>query len=1678
MTNPEINIDNPEKKKRTLSHNPEISEHQHAENETVYIEVQKNPKENIFEQFRAERERVNELLERLSSLTYTHETQGEPNANLISSFEDESIHSEEIKSQFTKLAEKVWQDNESLDNELDLIKDSLVNSIEQFDLGSTNDISQLSGLLDSYTQQTNSLWNKARQINDDIATVWKLKELYLDTVLSENEFDSFDAIDRSIEEKQHHVTDLKNTRFESWRNRKEIKKYKTEINRLNTVRSTEWDTTVSVPTTFHIDILERHAINIAQQMFNKLANYYSTQPETPIDLKTRPETLEQQHIDGMNNTFVAQHVQPQFDSRIAELENNKENLGHHEETELNNLSEPENQKKAIELINRAFGTIRQYDDGSVLSMNEAWIGLEEEVQNLPRDVQEIVKRFMPFPDKNMTMDDDYHLAAYVVSHTNDYYTVKKSQLILSDMETFATRANVPYEVTQDRHKISNAKGKITQEEGFKYYEKALTENLDMQRWIIFKDDPHTQKLFSKNQLEVAHTLIESASLENLLSSTKHTNRSVQLGSRALEFNNSSSAPFVIMNCYREPGYSGERPFTQWGNSSKASELYQYVSRISEEDKTTLKKSNITGLPELLQIIEDHPDDFLAPRIYETVDGSETARDNPVYQETQQLLGAMSHHYITQGSAAERYFALSLLKDLRIPLEGQLAAALKDSIISETDEKVRTETIETLREHAAMKDASAAELIVSCWRDLNPLVKDEIRSIGPELVESVIDKDELSNEESHGLSEILNISQEQLIETRALLLDLKDNEIINYLSHTDLKQFDKYIALAPYREKLIGLIVQLKEYNYYFSILHDKALLEMLDKEEEIMEGIHTIREHFPDFYYQLSATRSKVAIEQSGATKVTTEQVYLTNPYEILAFRTGGSELIDKLKTIKEKDGTFDRAFSDGLYCILQESDLDDTDQQQREVFYRAIDSAVDDFGVDGPHNEWRDFMLKRGINSVPLRFLSNAPDKYDDFVALLDSPYGALLKHMHPGGRFDQYSYNVFTTLDQYDDLSEGIDAAMVTRLRKYDPVLVGLDKPIETDEIIQHNYHKSIEKLLETISQGDDPELYHNFFLDASALGYLARQPERVDDIIRLIDEAPNLFKQLQPGGILHSNIHTIARDIFENGNVLRRAQETEVIVSKKIPYWKFLYFYTDRRIGEQLAAATSQYPITEIDGRPLSYYVDQHHKVTTKNPNAVSRLNSIVPDDEIREKIANGNQTHVSFRDISGIYKRIIYRDYLKKTIETSRSDEVKNQADERNRQNADSNLSLKGGDYLHASAVEHMPDVLLNGNLPQESLGETAATDAYPFHVDFTKLGGDTGESPRPTQEILNSSLSSAYGSMGEHGNSGQVFYVYDRERANYEPGKEYCPVAISSGTLKQNHALMLGGIPSTEINAIALTDPDTALERAKNAVLENGFYIPVYSSSGELLFSPDDFDAEFSDRNLSVEVEVWDYQQKIADQKGSNPGGVFAVPTKDGPVNHYVKFGERGSKEEIQMWTEVLCDAIYKECNIPVPDSQIVKVEGTYGRASKMIDGHDPDAQIPNFDSGFIADVLTQNYWDLKPENGLVGKEDDTTYRIDNGAAFPDYRGTKIAGEYNLQEILDNALEGTMPGGNVSYSAIPREELTRQAQVVAGKLNPAKIESLVNNIRLPRETREQLIADINERINIIKKTFDV
>jgi hypothetical protein len=1647
---------------------------------------------------------------------------------------------EEVEQQTNELKSQVYALTSERKEKLEQAQKTLIQQLKELELNSERDISKLHTLVSqikTMVVESHQVLDNMGQLNKQSSSLHiennELLELGIDDWLLTNE----DELELQISELNTQIDQLNKRRFSRIRQRvgpdrkekQELELQKQKLRSLiNIENSKRGFRTLEMETELHHLVHDTNEV-----LWEKLKTFYESQiAQRAEELPETENPLAPVVLESLDNTYIEQEFIPHLEQEIARQEQQYDNPDQGVIAELRN---PSNQALAIEAVKRAFaldpGIVPMSDDpdrffnehegksGEYHHMDENSImaqrvrDFNEAMAQLPDAIKKSTSDFIGqnMAETRMATHSKFQsLARFALRAPERLERLELTQCYANSAKQLSSVLSnrTAHEVGLSREQVERTAQTLQIASPVTDKENTFIDKLDAQQWRVLANDETARDTLRKgnqDRLEQAHRVLNELIVKRLYykerdSGTNRLMQDSQAVERLLQLKDVAYAPQALLVAYREQNHSAQDPhhaFREYIASLDINEIERRVAsgepgftnelvdivKLVQEKPETYNKNKIDN-PELLEFEEQLKNDeelldtvpaFFGDDVIVIIDSGQTQRteqgDTQVYQTTEEEL---------------RSFAPDLPKNLprKIPRDDPLFTHIK-----------RTTAKNYFKKDIRIVQADRAEPGFST----DPFVKHRYE-IPEELAEHLLKK--------HGRATDLMSPEKSKIDNPDYL---KIQQALANIA-ADLLQDQEAQAFA------LSIIERLVVAEFDESVYQKLAQTFKSTSRKDIQEAIattvseraKTIRQDTRAF--ELLLEQADVLPEDSYRRVQMVDMAQQC--FLALALReqvseqtiTGMSKLFNISTESLNNTLEFVRVLRNDTHHTMEAGRFGDYVQlaENKELlpFLQELSKYGYSFSFDHV-NCYPELLRRKEEILTDIKFLSEQARKLN-FVYTYSIPYD----YQDPERGYVTEPFEAFIKKDGIRQLvtvirenpelmlTEHFTSGLARALRNSDSVLREIP---EEERIVPEGYQERFSQaMIQLFSEIGNPKSplrgHEEFFTNHYALQFIARQPERIQEVLSLPEECPYLFGTLlQEGGPLYTNSDNISRDIFENGNAIGRAIDTEATFREKIPKWKHLYLYTDRRIGEQLANADTAYPITEIPkikvnkgtaldhegldtGRTARFSFTQDfsfvtkpiHEMSIKEKRAVANLENL--DDEQVESL-----TEIPFGQLRGMFKKMVFGHRLSQTIELSRALGQKKYADQRNRKFVANQreLTLQQGMYLHGSAIDNIENILLNGNLPQEALGESAGTDAYPFQVDFTRLHEEFINQQKTTRNIISNSLSSGYGHGGEHGVGGGIYYIYEREQSAYAGDTEYS--AVNERGEKSQHALVLGGYPGTEINGIALQEPEQSLEKAKTAVLENGFYIPIYRLDGDLLLTQEEYDSAVRNLNLEVPVEVWDFSLKTGEQLGSNPGGEFTIPEETGPEKHYVKFGERGTQEEIQMWTEVISDKIYKECNIPVPDSKIVNVEGAYGRASKMFEINE-DA-TPDFSKGFLVDLITQNYWDMNENNAKVDQNGETQ-RLDNGAAFPEYRGTLSVGgkplEFDLEKLIDDAQNSKFP---TPYSEIAGEELERQAKDIVQNLTPEAVNTIVNGARLPQEVRTKLEADINQRVEIVKQKFN-
>lgn len=178
-----------------------------------------------------------------------------------------------------------------------------------------------------------------------------------------------------------------------------------------------------------------------------------------------------------------------------------------------------------------------------------------------------------------------------------------------------------------------------------------------------------------------------------------------------------------------------------------------------------------------------------------------------------------------------------------------------------------------------------------------------------------------------------------------------------------------------------------------------------------------------------------------------------------------------------------------------------------------------------------------------------------------------------------------------------------------------------------------------------------------------------------------------------------------------------------------------------------------------------------------------------------------------------------------------------ADRRNRELAKNDFVLEYGDFVKGIGdIKYINNILQNGSISKEFLGDDASIDSTPLDTDISKILTKDGK----LHHKINLSSAGSYGPIWLIlKNDDRFITTRDNDKEKIDFTKDLSKLELFyTGVISEDHYGIRTGFASSDINLFVMEkyDPRLGLEIAMN-----GFYIPVVNKDGKVIFSPKDYD---------------------------------------------------------------------------------------------------------------------------------------------------------------------------------------------------------------------------------------------
>lgn len=292
------------------------------------------------------------------------------------------------------------------------------------------------------------------------------------------------------------------------------------------------------------------------------------------------------------------------------------------------------------------------------------------------------------------------------------------------------------------------------------------------------------------------------------------------------------------------------------------------------------------------------------------------------------------------------------------------------------------------------------------------------------------------------------------------------------------------------------------------------------------------------------------------------------------------------------------------------------------------------------------------------------------------------------------------------------------------------------------------------------------------------------------------------------------------------------------------------------------------------------DKNHTVSNQSDidSEISRLRESFGVREGENFIDKFNRTFLQRIGIKDINEALRYFSLLKEQTDFRNRNRIK-----------DNKIEIENGDLVKAVNIDFFDQLLERGVLSPEFIGaetteaksKASQSDATPWDTDLIKYSKSAKNffSFNTVGQSNNLSLTSGYGGvMLLLKNRGQFNETKHGEKS--EDTKNDQLELFSTAVIDKSHVGIRTGFPSTEIDAIILNKEnmkdESILDNLRYYIARKGFYIPICKETGEVVFTPEEFDKyknifngidQYDSKAMSVS-DSWE-KTKFADQIKSN-----------------------------------------------------------------------------------------------------------------------------------------------------------------------------------------------------------------
>lgn len=458
--------------------------------------------------------------------------------------------------------------------------------------------------------------------------------------------------------------------------------------------------------------------------------------------------------------------------------------------------------------------------------------------------------------------------------------------------------------------------------------------------------PAYQQSVGAEVVESQATLYEQELRHRVLTGAPHNYDDLPYAHHMYEYDGPDFAPYNILNAWREPGGSGERPFLsdQYGKNH-IPEVANYMMRQSDETLRIVSERN-PAIGKIIKLMKEHPDSFhLSTLRVEDKDGQTTFQDNPVAQEINQLVIEASNELLVSEDRENQLFSITTLEYARGRWDSEICKNLEKILEESGDDELKQKIVEAVGSYVLhSRDIQAIRFIIRNVDHFDENQKKHIDSLRPRILAEAF-REDIDDSTEQTLLDFLGMSIDKLEKIRSLYKDIfQDERRSSYDSVPSFQQDDLEI------------------------------LLSLLNHEQDLRISVAEIHEWCPDYRPSLYRFRN------ANDAKVSSVNAY----GDIVTLRNREPHIRDGIVAFVEKNGTLPPRVAEAFHTHFVQ-DIESGNNATTEYIVTQCMVFQKDKTIS---KSLKDYFTNDHVLYQLLHLTETSFDVYIDFVRKIDKAF------------------------------------------------------------------------------------------------------------------------------------------------------------------------------------------------------------------------------------------------------------------------------------------------------------------------------------------------------------------------------------------------------------------------------------------------------------------------------------------------------------------------------------------------------------------------------------------------------------------------------------------------------------------------------------------------------------------